>query len=64
MLLRTFTSLTAAALLGLSNLAIAQPAAQPSIVNEQSIANPDAEWLSYGRDYQEQRFSQFLEGFW
>ena len=57
MLLRTLTSLTAAALLGLSSLAIAQPAAQVTVVNEQSIANPDAEWLSYGRDYQEQRFS-------
>ncbi len=57
MLLRTLTSLTTAALLGLSSLAIAQTAAQVTVVNEQSIANPDAEWLSYGRDYQEQRFS-------
>ena len=26
-------------------------------VNEASIISPDQEWLSYGRDYQEQRFS-------
>ena len=25
-------------------------------VNQQSIANPQSEWLSYGRDYQEQRY--------
>ena len=53
MLLRTLTSLTTCALLGLSSLA----AAQATVVNEQSITSPDAEWLSYGRDYQEQRFS-------
>ena len=26
-------------------------------VDEQAIVNPGSEWLSYGRDYQEQRFS-------
>ena len=30
---------------------------QATVVNEQSIADPDKEWLSYGRDYKEQRFS-------
>tara|TARA_B110001469_G_scaffold61028_1_gene58563 strand:+ start:304 stop:2511 length:2208 start_codon:yes stop_codon:yes gene_type:complete len=31
--------------------------AHASVVNEQSISNPKSEWLSYGRDYKEQRFS-------
>ena len=31
--------------------------AQATVVNEQSISNPDKEWLSYGRNYKEQRFS-------
>ena len=30
-------------------------------VNQQTIANPQSEWLSYGRDYQEQRFSPLTE---
>lgn len=28
-----------------------------AVVDQNAIAAPDAEWLSYGRDYQEQRFS-------
>ncbi len=31
--------------------------AQASVVNEKSISDPKSEWLSYGRDYNEQRFS-------
>ncbi|MBT7258738.1 MAG: PQQ-dependent dehydrogenase, methanol/ethanol family [Porticoccaceae bacterium] len=31
--------------------------AQATVVNEQSITDPDTEWLSYGRNYKEQRFS-------
>ena len=31
--------------------------AQAGVVNQQSISNPDNEWLSYGRNYKEQRFS-------
>ena len=31
--------------------------AQATVVNEASITNPDGEWLSYGRNYKEQRFS-------
>jgi PQQ-dependent dehydrogenase (methanol/ethanol family) len=27
------------------------------LIDKQSIANPEGEWLSYGRDYQEQRYS-------
>ena len=30
---------------------------QASIVNQETISNPDSEWLSYGRNYKEQRFS-------
>jgi len=30
-------------------------------VNQQTIANPQSEWPSYGRDYQEQRFSPLTE---
>ena len=31
--------------------------AHAGVVNQQSISNPDSEWLSYGRNYKEQRFS-------
>ncbi len=30
-------------------------------VNQQTIANPQSQWLSYGRDYQEQRFSPLAQ---
>jgi len=38
-------------------LSTPQVLAKPKIVNEQSIISPGKDWLSYGRDYQEQRFS-------
>lgn len=31
------------------------------VVDKNSIANPDTEWLSYGRDYQEQRYSPLTQ---
>ena len=45
MLLRKLISLTTAVLLGLTSLANAQP----TLVNEQSIANPDAEPIIHVR---------------
>jgi len=33
----------------------------PAPVNQASIINPGHEWLSYGRDYQEQRFSPLAD---
>ena len=32
--------------------------AQAGVVNQQSISNPDNEWLSYGRNYKEQRLAR------
>lgn len=31
--------------------------AQATVVDQQAITNPDSEWLSYGRNYKEQRYS-------
>ena len=45
--------ISALLLLGMSGAAIAEP----TVVNEQSINDPGAEWLNYGRGYKEQRFS-------
>jgi quinohemoprotein ethanol dehydrogenase len=39
-----------------STLLPAQATTNP-LINKQSIANPEGQWLSYGRDYQEHRFS-------
>jgi len=43
-----------------SILLSAQATTNPPL-NEQSITNPEGQWLSYGRDYQEQRFSPLSE---
>jgi quinohemoprotein ethanol dehydrogenase len=39
-----------------STLLSAQATTNP-LINKQSITNPEGQWLSYGRDYQEQRYS-------
>lgn len=31
--------------------------ANVTVVDQQAITDPDSEWLSYGRNYKEQRFS-------
>jgi quinohemoprotein ethanol dehydrogenase len=51
---------TAALLLSLVALVTAQQAPAPRPVDDAALARPEArnqDWLSYGRDYYEQRFS-------
>ncbi len=51
------TLITSLLLLGASSAVTAFADDHTTVVNQQSIADPGTEWLSYGRDYTEQRFS-------
>jgi len=50
------TLITSLLLLGASSAVTAFADDHTTVVNQQSIADPGTEWLSYGRDYTEQRF--------
>ena len=42
-------------------LSLVIPSSYGAVVNEASIVEPGSDWLSYGRDYSEQRFSPLDE---